>query len=366
MLTNRKSPTRRDFLKLSTFCSVPLLLSTQIGSKMGLSQNENGDQRLAVSQLQKWEALGYGMFIHFGMSTYDGNELSDGTASPSLYTPDKLNVDQWISVAKEAGMKYAVLTTKHVSGFCLGQTECTNYNVNNSNYKNDVVSEFVNACNKYGIKPGFYYCSWDNHHRFGSMTPSDIKWSDTMNKFPQGTDEMAPFTSSMYQTFQTAQITELLKNYGPIMEMWVDIPGVLGPGYRRYLYGLLSEINPEMVIMMNNGFSDGLEYNVDYAWPSDLISMERTLPAYPHYPNWREIDNRKYYIPGEVCNTIGKEWFYVDGDEPRSPTELAEEYMKIRERGANLLLDVPPNRHGVIPDKYIKALLEMKRIVGIS
>ncbi len=78
--------------------------------------NERGAQRLSLEQLQKWEALKYGMFIHYGMSTFDGDELSKGDLPSTAYAPDKLDVDQWVSVARDAGMKYAVLTTKHVAG----------------------------------------------------------------------------------------------------------------------------------------------------------------------------------------------------------------------------------------------------------
>jgi hypothetical protein len=84
-----------------------------------ITTNERGAQRLSLEQLRKWEALKFGMFIHYGMSTYTGSELPDGSHPSTLYAPDKLDVDQWISVARDAGMKYAVLTTKHVAGEAL-------------------------------------------------------------------------------------------------------------------------------------------------------------------------------------------------------------------------------------------------------
>jgi alpha-L-fucosidase len=85
---------------------------------VGIKNIENGAQRLTKTQIQQWESLGYGMFIHFGMSTYDGIEMSPGALPATAFNPTKLNVEQWIRTAAEAGMKYAVLTTKHVSGFC--------------------------------------------------------------------------------------------------------------------------------------------------------------------------------------------------------------------------------------------------------
>src|SRR5213593_4641814 len=94
-----------------------------------------GAQRLSLDALQKWEQLGYGMFIHFGMSTFVGQELPDGKAPSTTYAPDKLDVDQWISVARDCGMKYAVLTAKHVAGHCLWPSALTDYDIDTSSNK---------------------------------------------------------------------------------------------------------------------------------------------------------------------------------------------------------------------------------------
>jgi alpha-L-fucosidase len=362
---------RRGFIKSSAIGAGALLSSKFSFSDPLVRQTDdghqkNGAQRLSLKKLKWWESLGYGMFIHFGMSTFVGKEIPDGTADPDLYAPDNLDVDQWISVAKKAGMKYAVLTTKHTAGHCLWASQYTDYTVAHSSNKTDVVRKFVDACRKYGIMPGFYYCSWDNHHKFGSKTPSDLKWSPVMNSFPKGNQEMAPFTSSMYQTFQTAQITELLTQYGPIGEVWIDIPGILGPGYRDYLYHYITRLQPDAVIMMNNGIGDGEKYNKAYAWPSDLIAIERSMPPASGHDKWRTIDDKKYYMPGEVCDPIGKNWFYVKDDNPRSGDALVTQYLDIRKRGANLLLDVPPDKHGVIPEKYAMALFNLKKKAGIA
>lgn len=322
-----------------------------------------GSQRLSIKQLKSWEALGYGMFIHFGMSTFLGQELPDGQAPASTYNPDKLDVDQWVSVARDAGMKYAVLTTKHVAGHCLWPSEHTEYTVANSGNTTDVVEAFVKACEKRHIKPGLYYCSWDNHNRFGSETPSDGGiWSD-MNSFPKTQIKtMPPHTTSLYHNFQTAQITELLTRYGSIMEMWIDIPGVLGRGYRTFLYNHIAQLQPDIVIMMNSGIGDGTTYNVPYTWPSDLVAIERKLPPKEAgYSVWRMIEGKNYYMPGEVCDPIGKEWFWVSGDSPRPDEELTSMMQSCRDHGVNLLLDVPPDKHGLIPQEHIQALQRLKQ-----
>ena len=359
---------RRGFLKRT---GQGVIVTTTAGSLTGLlpltsSASENpkkrGSQRLGLEQLKKWEELGYGMFIHFGMSTFVVKELPDGKTPASTYAPDSLDVDQWISVAQDAGMKYAVLTTKHVAGHCLWPSEHTDYTVANSGNKTDVVEKFVEACRKRGLKAGFYYCSWDNHNRFGSKTPSDGgSWSG-MNSFPRTqVKDLPPYATSLYQSFQTAQITELIKNYGPIAEMWIDIPGVLGRGYRTFLYQHVAQLQPDIVIMMNSGIGDGTKYNVAYAWPSDLIAIERRLPPESGHKKWRTIEGKEYYMPGEVCDPIGKEWFHVLGDNPRADQELLTQFHTCRKRGVNFLLNVPPNKHGLIPDEYVQALIRLRK-----
>jgi len=320
-----------------------------------------GDQRLSLKQLQDWESLKYGMFIHFGMSTFDGKECSTGATPSSVYAPDKLDVDQWISVARDAGMKYAVLTTKHVAGYCLWPSRHNDYHVGTSGNATDVVEAFVKACEKHGVLPGFYYCSFDNHNRFGSLTPTDAaEWErELIGRVP---DPQLSYVTRAYMDFQTAQIEELLTQYGKIAEVWVDIPSVLPRFYRQELYDRIAELQPETVIMMNNGIGDGSNYPVAKAWPGDIIAIERFLPnSQTGHVRWREIEGKTYYMPGEVCDPIGKEWFYVDGDVPRSAAELLGMYLVSRSRNTNLLLDVPPDRHGLIPQMHVDALMNLRR-----
>lgn len=321
-------------------------------------------QRLSLAQLARWEQLKFGMFIHFGMSTFDGEELSKGDLPSTAYAPDQLDVDQWVSVARDAGMKYAVLTTKHVAGHCLWPTQHTDYHVGTSGTQTDVVEAFVNACEKRGVLPGFYYCSWDNHNRFGSLTRTDLAALQTPSNgadSPSANVSPSPYTTRAYQEFQSAQIQELLTQYGAIGEVWIDIPEVLPPCYRRELYDQIATLQPEAVIMMNNGISDGSDYPVDKAWPADLIAIERFLPnSHTGHVKWRQIEGKNYYLPGEVCDPIGKEWFYVEGDQPRSDAELLGMYLTTVSRGCNLLLDVGPNRHGLIPPASVAALNRLR------
>ena len=343
-------------------------------SAAGTPAPRRGQQRLSLAQLRQWESLGYGMFIHFGMSTFVGQELPDGKAPAVTYAPDRLDLDQWISVARDAGMKYAVLTAKHVAGHCLWPSRHTAHTVANSTDRTDVCETFVKACQKRGVLPGFYYCSWDNHNRFGSQTPSDAatNWSgwnwkryDFSDPQPETPPDpragLPPYTTALYQSFQTAQVTELLTQYGPIAEVWIDIPGVLGRGYRTYLYETIARLQPQSVIMMNSGIATGETYNVDYAWPADLIAIECRLPPAPGHVKWRTIEGKDYYLPGEVCDPIGKKWFFIDGDLPRPDEKLLEQYRACRDRGVNLLLNVSPDKHGLIPEHHVQALMRLRR-----
>src|SRR5512134_1596672 len=148
--------TRREVLRSGVAAATATVLpATSSAPTAGAepAEAQRGAQRLSLKQLRAWEALGYGMFIHFGMSTFDGDELSKGDKPSTFYRPDKLDVDQWISTARDAGMKYAVLTAKHVAGHCLWPSKHTTYTVANSTNKTDAVEQFVKACEKRGVLP---------------------------------------------------------------------------------------------------------------------------------------------------------------------------------------------------------------------
>ena len=314
-----------------------------------------GAQRLSVRALKEWEAMKFGMFIHFGMSTFACAELPSGNDPSTLYAPDRLDVDQWLSIARDTGMKYAVLTTKHVAGHSLWPTKYNDYHVGTSGNKTDVVEAFLRACERRGVKPGFYYCAWDNHNRFGSLSPNVAPLPFGRTLAPSG--KSSAYVTQAYLDFQWAQITELMDRYGPIAEWWLDIPHLLPRDYRNRLYAHITQRQPNTVIMYNHGIGDGSELIVDRAWPTDLITMERFLPnSATGHVKWRTVDGTKYYLPGEVCDPIGHGWFYSESDPPRPDAELLSMYLATVSRGANFLLDVGPDRHGLIAENYAAAL----------
>ena len=118
---------------------------------------------------------------------------------------------------------------------------------------------------------------------------------------------------------------------------------------------------PDVVIMMNNGVPDSTKYDVEYAWPSDLIAMERGLPPAGGYRKWRKIEGKDYYVPGEVCDTLGEKWYHDTSDPPRSDRRLLGMLQACRKGGASLLLSVPASKHGVITDEYIRAVMRLRK-----
>ena len=141
----------------------------------------------------------YGMFIHFGVNTFNQIEWSDGTLPTSSYNPTQLDCDQWVQTAKEAGFRHIILITKHHDGFCLWDSKYTEYDVASSPVKTDIVAEVSKACKKYDIKFGLYYSLWDRKEP--THEEKDL---------------------SNYIRFMKNQLTELLTNYGDVCELWFD------------------------------------------------------------------------------------------------------------------------------------------------
>ncbi|MFI5385377.1 MAG: alpha-L-fucosidase [Fimbriimonadales bacterium] len=308
--------------------------------------------------LADYEKLQYGMFIHYGMSTFTQIEIPTKPGKLEDYHPAQIDVDQWIRTAKEAGMKYAVLTTKHCYGHCLWSSKATSFTVANNANKTDVVRLFVDACKRHGLKAGFYYLlGWDSMHQL-KMRPED------------------------YEQFCREQVTELLTDYGPILEMWFDISWDMGPDTQAVLhrmYDLVKSLQPSCLVMFSqscnvmNGVSDPFALtNATYfyketgkktrPWPSDITNAERSAPPQGHNPKVT-VEGQSYYIPMEVCDTLPRNWFWVKNDGPRPLRQLVRLWHASVGHGANLLLDVPPDSAGRIPEADVMQLAALREAV---
>jgi alpha-L-fucosidase len=318
---------------------------------------------------EKFMALKYGLFLHFGPNTLERKAWGDGRFLPQNFVFEKLDISQWAQTAKEAGMKYAVLTTKHHDGFCLWNSSYTDYCVKNSPGSPDIMKMFVEEFRKVGIKTGIYYSLWDTN-------------------FPQYEDD------ELYAKYMKNQLAELFSNYGEIVSIffdglwdkdhptrkwtydtkWESDPtSGLGHGERWHwneLYELIHNLQPNCIVM-NNSCSDrpGL---VKYH-PVDCRTAERFDFVYndtlfiPHYdPIFINDEGKQVYLPLEFCTTLTPDWFY--GSECvflDSVDAICSWHRRAMEQNANLLLNVGPNMDGLIPDYNVLYLREVAKKLGL-
>lgn len=316
-----------------------------------------GQEAKTREAIARWRTFQYGMFIHFGMSTYTGEEIDPGDKPSETYAPTALNVDQWVRVARDAGMKYAVLTSKHVAGHCLWDSKVTwrgkefDYDVATSSNKTDVIAEFTAACNKYGIEPGLYWCLLDFRN---NSVPGQEQWN-AWN-----------LPDDFYHLAQD-QLTELLTRYPTLSYLWLDIPRAASREQRTAIYNMIKKVKPDCVVLFNHGTGKptGPMKIADFqaAWPTDILNTEIYMPK----PGWFETpqawQDQVYCIGYEHCDRIGKDWFWTETEAPRPVEELYKLYHNITNTGGNLLLNVPPNREGRISESHVKALMELKKMI---
>ncbi|HBO44301.1 MAG TPA: hypothetical protein DD670_10295 [Planctomycetaceae bacterium] len=307
--------------------------------------------------LREWEQLKYGLFIHFGMSTFVVDEYGRKPAKSTDYAPTDLDVNQWAETAKQAGMKYMVLTVKHCYGHALWPSTHSDFTVATSGNKTDVVKQFVEACRTHDLKPGFYYLlGWDSWH-------------------------MPKMTPEQYEKFVHDQVTELLTQYGPITVLWFDIPWDMGRDMRgalARLYAHCKSLQPDCLVMLNQGFVDGsfvekripsyfgknLTETPEAIWPKDLNNGERVVPPPAGHNPRIAFEGKTYYIPNEVCDSIGqRRWFWGEDDDVRPARQMFELHSQSVGRGSNFLLNAWPDKTGQIPPETVKRLLEIRQLI---
>lgn len=303
-----------------------------------------------------WHEMEQNAFIHFTTNTFTDLEWGYGDEKPSIFNPTQLDADQWIKTLKEAGFKGAILTCKHHDGFCLFPSQYTEHSIKNSPYKGgkgDLVKEVADACKKYGLKFGVYLSPWDRNH--------------------------AEYGKPGYVDYYRNQLQEIFTNYGPAFEMWFDGANG-GDGY----YGGAREKRK----------IDGKTY---YDWPTTLDMVRKVAPDVIFFsdagPGVRWVGNERgiagetnwntitpdtlhagkggiekllntgsadgtHWIPAEVDVSIRPGWFYhaKEDEKVRTPENLFDIYLTSVGRGSTLLLNVPPDRRGLIHENDVKAL----------
>ncbi len=295
--------------------------------------------------IARYEQMRWGMFIHFTMKTFLDlpffEALNGPLPPPETYGPEELSVDQWVAVAEQAGMGYAVLTAKHYLGFALWPSQCSGYHVAMGRNKSDVVAEFVAACSRHHVAPCLYYSlGVDVAHRRDKGL-AENEWYDRARD----------------------QITELLTLYGPIATFWLDGIGPAPPERLQQAYDTIKSLQPDCLVVANQGHgSNGTRVR---HWPLDVFAGERTLPA-PEGHNPRiEHEGKTYYVPMETCDTsaqgtFSKGWFWEPDEQMKEvQRELLPLYRRVTSRGANLLLNVAIDRQGKLPAATAERLIEL-------
>ncbi len=315
---------------------------------------------LPTSQQIEWLETEIGMFCHFSINTYYNKEWSDGTLDISKFNPEKLDCEQWIKVAKDLGAGYLIITAKHHDGFCTWPTTTTEYCIRNTPFRNgkgDVVKEFIEACKKYNMKIGLYLSPWDrNQEKYGCYKDEKV-----------------------YDEFYCQQLTELLTWYDTdIFEIWFDGAGSEGHIYDwGKIVGVIKEHHPNALIF---GMGDptirwvGNEFGFA-PYPSWYV-----LNSLGGFDEMEKIEMKgvglylresygfgNYFIPPECDVPIRRfHWFYHTNDRLllKPLKQLIKLYDRSVGRGCNLLLNLAPNRDGLIdpPDaKRAKQLGDLIR-----
>ena len=292
-----------------------------------------------ISQLEYQRKRPFGIFCHFGINTFYGKEWSDGTLDPIAFNPSELDCRQWAATAKQAGASHIILTAKHHDGFCIWQTDTTDYSVRSTPWRGgrgDVVADLATACQEFGLGLGLYLSPWDRHE------PS---W---------GTDQ------AVYDAFYLRQLIELCTRYGPLVELWFDGAGSENHPYDWDSIMTVVETHQPDAMIFNMGRptirwignEDGLAadpcwYTVD-ATAKSISSEDR-----------EGMPGGGWYLPPECDVAIRRHWFWQPDDlhTLKSVRHLMAIWYRSVGLGANLLLNVPPDRRGMLdPDDRLRLL----------
>ncbi|MBB6734754.1 alpha-L-fucosidase [Cohnella zeiphila] len=316
-----------------------------------------------------WQELEFYSFIHFGVNTFTDKEWGLGDEDPAIFNPAEFDAKQWVDVCKSAGMKGLILTCKHHDGFCLWPSAYTEHSVKNSPWrggKGDLVKEVADACREGGIRFGVYLSPWDRHDR--------------------------RYGSSAYNDYFKDQLRELLTGYGDIFCVWFDGACGEGPNGMKQVYDwdgyyeVIRECQPGAVISVcgpdvrwcgnEAGHTRDSEWSVV---PAELQDCEKIQENSQHVDDGefskransrdenlgsREVIEGKeplVWYPAEVNTSIRPGWFYhaSEDDKVRSLEELLDIYYKSVGGNATFLLNLPPDKRGLIHENDAARMAEL-------
>ncbi|MCB9058597.1 MAG: alpha-L-fucosidase [Calditrichae bacterium] len=311
-------------------------------------------------RMQWWREARFGMFIHWGLYAIPAGEwkgetgygewirtsaeipLEEYNQFINQFNPVNFDADQWVKMAKNAGMKYIVITSKHHDGFCLWDSKQTDFDVMSSPFKRDIMKELAEACRKNDMKICWYHSIMDWHHP---------DYLPRRNWETDRSSEGADF--DRYVDYMKAQLKELLTNYGDISVLWFD--GEWESTWTRNrgkdLYDYVRSIQPDIIINNRVGAGrsgmEGLNKEGEYA--GDFGTPEQQIPATG--------------LPGvdwETCMTMNSHWGWNKNDTKwKSTSQIIQMLADIASKGGNYLLNVGPKADGTFPQKAIDRLQQI-------
>lgn len=310
----------------------------------------------------EWQKLEMTAFVHFTVNTYTDMEWGHGDESPEIFNPVDLDAEQWVRVLKDAGMKMVIVTCKHHDGFCLWQTKTTKHSVASSPWKDgkgDVVRELKDACEKFDMKFGVYLSPWDRN-------------ADCYGDSPK------------YNEFFISQLSELLTNYGKVDEVWFDGANGEGPNGKKQVYDwdayytLIEKLQPKAVVSIvgedirwvgtESGYGRETEWSVTTLAPGGREKMREINKKLGVNARSKDLGSRKmvakadhlFWYPAEVDVSIRLGWFYHKNQDNyvKSLDKLVDIYFNSVGRNAVLLLNVPPDKRGLINENDVVRLKE--------
>lgn len=306
------------------------------------------------SRLDWWRDAKFGLFIHWGLYAIPAGEWH-GESVPGIgewimnraripvreyeqlasqFNPIRFDAREWVSLAKQAGQKYVVITSKHHDGFCMFDSKMTDYDVVDATpFSRDPIKELAAECQRQGLKLGFYYSqTQDWHHPDGDGNDWDH-------------DESAKDFAGYVETYVKPQVHELLTSYGPVCLIWFDTPKRMTAGQSRSLVDLVHGIQPDCLVNGRVGNHLG-----DYASAGDNRIPGMLLEA-------------DFETPATINDTWG---FKKDDDNWKPTSDLIHKLVDIVSKGGNYLLNVGPTAEGVIPAPSVERLLEIGRWLEVN
>ena len=304
-----------------------------------------------------WHNQEYYLFVHFGPNTFTNAEWGHGDENPESFNPTQLDCHQWAQTAKDAGATGIIITAKHHDGFCLWPSRYSDHTVAESSWqkgRGDVLLELSTACKRFDLKFGVYLSPWDrNHPKYGTPEYNDIFCN---------------------------MLTEIFQNYGPISELWWDGANGEGPNGKKQVYdwerfrNTVAELSPETVIFSDIGphvrwvgNEEGIAGTTNWNY-LNIKGFEPGSQAPAQAVLNTGNEDGSHWIPAECDVSIRPGWFYHKEQDTlvKSGAKLFDLYLKSVGRGANLLLNVPPDRRGLFAKPDSIALMNFKELLDVN